>query len=397
VAEEIGGFWASLTLKSDESAFAKGERALQGIATGLGKIVGFGVGLASAMVGFTALMGKINQTQATMNITAAEAGVSTDALANWSIVMQTVGADTEGFIAALKDLKNMTADLARGITPSNQKFVDMFGQLGITQKQWQGMDPGTLAQTILDNAVRQIKSGKNRNTIANAVANLLGEGGRTLLFSELLTGQSTAGYQRRAAQAMMTTESERLAAMGPAQDLNLFRSTIAEAKNLFAMKFMAAVDPALQKLLEYMVEHKKEISDTISEWAKNFGDLVTNAGPLIDLIGKLAGFAMLGAQGAELLASLVTGKATEGQAVGFGERAAKFMLPKEYQKSVDRFYRMHGGVPEPWEVAPAGSAGAAGRPQNPPPLRLEVTDKTAAGIKVKDVGSVGNTVQQLTQ
>lgn len=47
------------------------------------------------------------------------------------------------------------------------------------------------------------------------------------------------------------------------------------------------MDPAFKDLLTYITTHKKEISDTIKEWADRFGDLAASLGRLMPAVGAV--------------------------------------------------------------------------------------------------------------
>jgi hypothetical protein len=325
--EDVGGFFAVLKMQTDDASFAKGGAALGNIATILKGFALLKIG--EGMMQLLAAMGKINEQQALLNTTSAEIGISTVELKNWQIMADMVGGSADGMASSLKGLMDITANLGRGITPDNQKFIDMLGVLGVTK--WQGVSSTELAQNMLDNAMTKIRQYQQRGDkvgearTRNAIEEMLGPSGNAIITAGLLQGWTTQQMLQKSKAPLMTTAGQMQGAVGPMVDLKLFNSTVKEAENLFAMQFMAKVDPALKDFLSFIMSNKGEITTTLTDLANVFGFLASK---------MLASLKMM-VEGAMFADQLFHGKIDKTVLSEFGEAAANLLIPKAWQDRIN--------------------------------------------------------------
>ena len=325
--EPIGGFFASLKLDSDEASFAKGERALTSLANAVKAFIS-----VEAIKGFAEFVTKLDDLQAKMNDTAAAAGINTDELDRWGIVMRTVGESTEDFTSHLRDLKNLSADLAQGLAPATDK-VKALALLGLGDV-WVNADPSELARKVLDNAEAMAKAHpEQRNAIDNIVRRILGTGGEALFNRFFETGKGVEGYLSDADREMLTNRASRLGAVRPSEDVNAIKSVFGEGTSLFATTFMQRVDPSLQNLLSYIVAHREEISGAIRDFAKAMADftktLTSDAIPVLSFLFKGI---QVGMEGFTALSETIHGgKSAAASVEKFSQDAANWLLPKWLQ------------------------------------------------------------------
>jgi len=384
VPEDIGGFFAILRMQTDDASFAKAGSALTGVAN---IIKGFALlKVGEGMIQLLSAMGKLNEQQALLNTTSAQIGISTMELKSWQLMADMVGGSADSMAASLKGLMDITANLGRGITPDNQKFIDMLGVLGVTK--WQGVSPTDLAKNMLDNAMSKIKQYRERGDkvgearIRNAIDAMLGPSGNALLTAGITTGVSTQQLLTRAQSPLMTTQGQIQGAIGPMMDLKLFNSTIKEAENLFAMKFMAKVDPSLKDFLTYFHDNKDSIIQGLSDLASLLGTVTSG------ILGFLRSISDIGI----FIDKLTKGKVDQGVIADYSETWAKILLPKQYEESKreymarQRQHELVGKFP--------GAVMGTGMER---PLRIIVEDRTSAGVKARGMEQIRQGSQRLQE
>jgi hypothetical protein len=278
--EPIGGFFAKLSLLTDEAAFRRGIGYLNQIRTVLGALAL--VKVAEGAVRFVEKLAAINEQQALMVTTAAEIGDSTDTLKAWGYTIEMVGGKTDDFVSHLKSLIETVADLGRGITPDNQKFIDMFGVLGIKEGEWMGQSPAQLAQKMLDNAAQAVARYRQMPgmygvqqevKVRDAIRNMLGESANYALTYMLERHLNAAQLLQQGRLPIMTTQEQQRGALGPMADWNTLRNIWTEMGAEFSMDFFKALDPGLKDFVGKYAQNKDNIRQTIKELADALGRL----------------------------------------------------------------------------------------------------------------------------
>ena len=379
-------------MQTDDASFSKGASALGNIATILKGFAAFKIG--EGMMQLLAAMGKINEQQAMLNTTSAQIGISTMELKNWQIVADMVGGSADSMAASLKGLMDITANLGRGITPDNQKFIDMLGVLGVTK--WQGVSATDLAQSMLDNAMTKIRQYRERGDkvgearVRNAIDAMLGPSGGALVTAGLTQGWTTQRMLQKAHIPIMTTDQQVRGAIEPMEHLKLFNSTVKEAENLFAMQFMAKVDPALKDFLSFIMSNKGEITMTLNDLANVFGFLASK---------MLASLKMM-VEGAMFVDQLFHGKIDKTVLSEFGETAANLIIPKAWRDRINSDKPLFQLDPRMAGLGlPSGHYGPFGYESKlrPPAFRITIEDKTRAGIKTTGIRRVNDAAGMLNE
>lgn len=286
MAEDVGGFWASLKLIPDTASFQSGERALSGLVNGLKSIAGalLTYKLADELV-------KLAQAQAQLNITASFAGLSTDALAEWGIMLRTANVDSAAFTSSLTALNNQFIRLQTQGEALPEGTAKSIGLLGLDLTQIMGEDSASRASDIIAAATSYAAKTKDTAAAAQLVKNLLGDAGAQYFTWLQLSGKTLGGQADLARSLMYTNAGDRRAVMDPMADLNSLRASFGSMASEFATKFMIHLDPAFKNLLDYLADpkNKQAILNTIDSWATALGKLTSGLGNAAIALGSLTG------------------------------------------------------------------------------------------------------------
>ena len=97
--DNVGGFFASLEMVTDDASFRRGTDGIKSITSGLEGLIEKGLAIAGVTLGIKNLIDAASA-QGQMLITAQQANMSADALANWEGVLNHVGGSMGAFTAA---------------------------------------------------------------------------------------------------------------------------------------------------------------------------------------------------------------------------------------------------------------------------------------------------------
>lgn len=308
MAEEIGtGFWAGLKLVPDTASFSAGERALSNIANGL-KAIGavlLAGKLAEGMV-------KLAQAQAQLNITAAFAGTSTDALAEWSIMLRTANLDSQAFANSLIDLNNQFVRLTTQGENLPEKTAKAVGLLGLDLSKIMGEGSAQRADDIFNAAGSYTAAhggnAKARQAAAGLVQDLLGQVGADYFMFLQTTGRTLSSQHTLGRNFNFTNARDTAGVQESVANLNTILAGFQSIEKQFSQRFMKDMNPAFQLLMKYLVDNKDSITFTINTIADAFAKIAGFIGQL----GVPAAFKFLDAV-ANIL-GLVTGSETLPQA-----------------------------------------------------------------------------------
>jgi hypothetical protein len=346
MAEEVGGFFASLKLQADQASFQRGIGSIKGVGDELARLVKIGLGIAGVTIGIKELLNAANK-QGQLLLTANYLQMNADAVTTWSGAIKEAGGNSSAFIDSIKGLhQNLVRLKEEGMDPGN-KFFQNIAQLGV--------NPGDLVNMTQDQQVRTLmnaaRNSKNPNLANDLILQLLGPDALNAVLYSRATGRSLDQMRGEAAKAIYNpNRAGALAGMGQLRQAGGKFEGMWEA---FSSKFIADLAPELKRLNDWLGQHQDEISQMIDAMAKLAAALVINV--------------------AVPVTKMMTGKMTSEDWFGKNNRG----LPWTAQYWVD-FWNMGKNI-------------FSGHPDAPLPLlgkdvKITIEDKTQGGVKVTPTG-----------
>ena len=285
MAENVGGFFASLSLQSDKNSFSQGIASLKDVAGGLANLLKAGLGLGAAAAGTAAYLATIVNAQAKIPVSAAGVKMSAVEFASLSASMGIAGYSADDLMGSLKTLNDQIEGLRQG-DPAFEATATKFGMLSGDFKKLQS-EGGVQRLIDVMNAADSYaqKPGNTQQGAALLVEKILGGAGRN--FYTWLSGTSLDQILGMGRSATLMTGADFTKAMAFSEQLGRLTQDLKGALNLFATDVLSQFTPDLKALGDYVVAHRAEITATIKEWASNFGDFLKNLGPVANAMLKV--------------------------------------------------------------------------------------------------------------
>jgi hypothetical protein len=291
VVEEVGGFFASLKLMTDEGSFQKGEAKLANMGEKLGSMVRWAAGLFGLAEGIKSIVSAATAAQE-VAASAFRFNMSFSDLKAWGNAWQEVGGTVEQVESMMGRMARMQTDIfALGRGQSNQSLEDM---------AWLGLNPGDaktktteqLATEIIQGVLNKYRGAKSDSERQKALR--LGEGlapeANTWIIEALKNGwnvDSKLNYQRGLS---FETGAQADAGGKGVMALNNVKTGLGNAGQAFSSQFMADIQPALKEIGDWMHSHPDEIASLTKGLADLTAAIVILAGGLgINVLGMGAG------------------------------------------------------------------------------------------------------------
>lgn len=272
---DIGGFFVSLGLNPDKNSFETGNKLIDGVTTGLNKLIGTARNAAVVLTG-TAVASGVMATQTAH--TADLIGTSAEKLNVWRAAAKIAGADANGLVGSISKLSNvmnhMTID-GSGL----EAYSKQLGYLGLSIQDLMAMDPADAMEKILATAQGKL-DGTNETKVRTTtiVQDLLGDAGAQLFVELARSNQSIADFLSGAEATQYQTNE----GINNAADFNAEVKKLVETGKSISLSIGdniagALVGPA-RTLNQWLTDHKTDISNGINKIGVATEKLVTKIG-----------------------------------------------------------------------------------------------------------------------
>lgn len=323
MAEEIGGFWASLKLKPDEGSFSKGESALRGIATGLKRIAEVLIAgkIASEIT-------KLAEAQAQLNVTAVFAGTGVNQLTQWALMVKTAGQDSAAFVQGLSNLNMAFTRLQLGLGDLPQNMAAALGYLKLDLGKIMGEDSSQRARDIMAAAQRYAAETGKTAAAASLVGDLLGDAGSKYFAWLEASGKSLKSQIDLATRINFQQGGTIKEALSAVADFNAMKASLSSIASEFAGRIFFKVDPLFKQSLDYLVANKSEILELADTLAEAVKDVAVVLGPVLKVVGFLLAES---AAGINMIGAMFKGPKEFGKAIDKSQDILKLFFPEIYK------------------------------------------------------------------
>jgi hypothetical protein len=269
--EDVGGFFASLKLMTDDASFQRGMGALSGIASGLKGILTGGAALGGISLGLKGIIDAANK-QGQLLLQGDYLGMSADAISAWSGAVEEAGGSAQGFNESVKSMHRSLVQLyAQGKT-NDQMFLNLgllLEKSGTSIDQFMNMNTNQQVKTMMDAA----RNFPDKQKGYEYLLSLLGPDAlKTVQFSRK-TGKGLDQMYSDALTRIFTGDQTRMGALkGTAEVRNLFgnMSGIWEGFSALAMSDAA---PKIKEINDWFKANHENIQKGI-DVAVGLGEMI---------------------------------------------------------------------------------------------------------------------------
>lgn len=282
MSNSIGGFFATLGIRTDTNSFDKSKQALDSVTNAVSKMMGT-VRNASAVLGVLAITtGKTATAEINLSKTI---GLSTEALDKWRIAARIAGADANGLVSEMNTLEQKMLNLKQGNV--DQGLATSLGFLGFDQ------DYGTFAEMDAEQRVKAIfdaaKKLDDQDFAGKLVGDILGQNARTLYLSEAVKTNGLDALLKKA-QNINFVDSDQT--KNAAAFFSEFQETTEAIKSLtksFGSDVAKELTPIFSNINNWLSENGDDIKKTLTNIASSVGFLVESyAEPVFSFAGDIA-------------------------------------------------------------------------------------------------------------
>jgi hypothetical protein len=330
---DIGGFFVSLGLNPDKNSFETGNKLIDGVTTGLNKLIGTARNAAVVLTG-TAVASGVMATQTSH--TADLIGTSAEKLNVWRAAAKIAGADANGLVGSISKLSNvmnhMTID-GSGL----EAYAKQLGYLGLSIQDLMAMDPADAMEKILATAQGKLDgTNETKMRTTTIVQDLLGDAGAQLFVELARSNQSIADFLSGAEATQYQTNE----GINNAADFNAEVKKLVETGKSISLSIGdniagALVGPA-RTLNQWLTDHKTDISNGIEKIGAATEKLVSKIGDWWEKNGdKVLNYLQLIGTGVTTIIGWLTSEKSKGFFKGIKEQfAAGWNTSKELVKSL---------------------------------------------------------------
>lgn len=318
----IGDFLVKLGLSPDKNSFETGNKLIDGITTGLNKLIGTARNAAVVLAG-TAVASASVESSAYKN--AAAIGISTEALDLWKASAKIAGVNADGLVGSMGKLANvmnhMTID-GSGL----EAYAEQLGKLGISLEDLKDLNPADAYAQIISKAQTAL-DGTNTTRITTIVGDILGQEGQNFFIELNRQGKSISEFLSGAQKTIFTDAASNQKGANFAVEVNTLKTEVQSITKLLGDEIAGELTGYVKELNRWIQSHGPEIKAAISGIA-NFVGLI--AEKLLDGSNGIK-------KGLEINEALYTWLSTHGYTDKEGRitRSADFsLLPKALQDDI---------------------------------------------------------------
>ncbi len=276
----VGGFFASLALVTDEGSFKKGIGMLNMLPGLLGKMGVATLGVAS---GFVAMGASSAAALTKLADNAKILGLSARQLDNWRNAARIAGGDADSFQESLSTLNKTFFNLKIGEV--DKGTIQGLGMSGADFGAMQKMPMQDRIQYVLT----RLESIKDPEMQKALTAKLLGQNGLTMLAQNQLSGSNFSNAYANASSRNLYTDENYSTAIKGKKTLDETRVSLEETFNKIGIEIETALLPQLQEFSQWLKNNKQGLDDfakAIGSIAKFIMSLISGTVGVVQDLGK---------------------------------------------------------------------------------------------------------------
>lgn len=250
--QNVGGFFASLKLVTDDNSIQQGLAKFGKIP---GSLKGIALGALGVAAGMVALEVKTASSIAKLDAQARALGMGARVLDNWKTAIDLAGGEGEGFVGTLNKMNNAFQNLKIGDV--DESFIKNLGLMGINFNQLMGMDNDKRVRTVFKAAEGMKDEGKR-----NALLNQFGGQDLVTTFYQMIAkyGSFGAGYNQ-ADERNPKTEKNYQSEIAVDKANREIGVSLKNELDLVGIEIGQALLPNLKDFSGWLVAHKQDLAD----------------------------------------------------------------------------------------------------------------------------------------
>lgn len=264
MSSSIGGFFATLGIRTDTNSFDKSKQSLDSVTNAVSRMMGT-VRNASAVLGVLAITtGKTATAEINLSKTI---GLSTEALDKWRIAARIAGADANGLVSEMNTLEQKMLNLKQGNV--DQGLATSLGFLGFDQ------DYGSFAEMDAEQRVKAIfdaaKKLDDQDFAGKLVGDILGQNARTLYLSEAVKTNGLDALLNKAQNINFVDSNQ---TQNAAEFFSEFQETTEAIKSLsnsFSSDVAKELTPIFSNINNWISENGDNIKESLTTIAEKIG------------------------------------------------------------------------------------------------------------------------------
>lgn len=345
----VGGYFASLKLMTDEDSFRKGIGILEKFPTSLKTV---GVGVVGVAAGMVALATTTANAMAKLDAQAKTLGMNALTLDNWKNAVKLAGGDADSFVGSLMNMNEAFRNLKVGEV--KEDFIKATGMSGADFSKLQGMNNDQRLRTIWS-ALERVSDPSKQQAL---IQKIFGSAGVDLFSRLQLQGNTLGSMYNQAAAMNPNTQADYETAIKGNELQNSIAVSFENTAKLVGIKIEEALLPYLRDLATWLKENKIGIA----EFAATIGNATKF---ILDSIKGIASWFQEGTKKEEYLKKRgLTGlELTAAQAdllYGVGPEAENYKAVQSGQFTIDEINRMYS-TKERKAISGAGFPELAGK------------------------------------
>ena len=268
---DIGGFFVSLGLAVDKPSFETGNRLIDGVTTGLNKMIGTARNAAVVLAGTAVATGAV---ESAAYKTATAIGISTETLDLWKASAKIAGVDANGLVSAMarmsEVMNGMTID-GRGL----EAFTKQLGELGLITSDLDiekllKLSPDELMKEILIKAQGAVEMGQDKTKVSLIVKDILGEAGQQFFIELDRMGVTIDDFLTGAQKIIFTTAEDNERSANLAKEVNTLKTELQSISKKLGSEVAGGLTPNVNKINGWIQDN----GETITSALENIGSLV---------------------------------------------------------------------------------------------------------------------------
>ncbi len=288
MATNIGGYFASLKLLTDETSFKKGIGSLKQVVSGVGGLVKMVAGLSVVRSVFGGAMALMQRDEL---ILAQRTNLATGELSAWSMAVGAAGVSAGQFTGALASLDSRLQRMKLGEVDVG--LAKSLGMLGIGFGGFAQADAGKRTEQVL----RQAMAMRDQRKAAQLVADVLGSAGQEYFWYLTASGASLDKQLAEGRALTFTNERTKMDALVFSAELRKTGGAMKEIGALWGSAFARQLTPMIQGINRLIASNRGLIRSEVIAFAKDAGRVIVEiTGHIvklipqaIDLINRLGG------------------------------------------------------------------------------------------------------------
>lgn len=288
MAEGIGGFWASLKLKSDKDSFEKGKKQLDQTKEAVKGLSSFILKTAASTWAFVGITSHFQRQQAMMAYTL---HMSSQELMAWEGAASMAGVSGNELARSMMTLESKVNRVKLGEVDVG--MMRSLGMLGVNYSKFANQNGSDRLRTVMNKAMGM----GDKEKAGELVRDTLGDAGKELFEYLKLSGDSIDHILNQAKLMVFTNDQSKKNAMVFDQNLKQTLSGFKEMGNLFGSELAVGLTPLVKEINGLIIANKGLIKENIIKFAKSlttvakgvFGILKLGVPIVKGIVGALGG------------------------------------------------------------------------------------------------------------